>query len=776
MHVTVKRPSPAILILVLGTIVHDSLAAKSRVPAQADSDHIQLDGNVRSGNLYVPGATVIVHTSKQARVVLTTDNAGRFQARVLPSSFYEVRACKEGYLPAITREADPSKRLALLLVPILERTTTRVEVTTRGAAGQPFPNATVLLLAPDCSVRTEISDASGHIQIHNYPVPLEPWLARSAALIGHLLADVVPRSDRPVTLELRAAGEAIATADAIADPFVSLSVAEELGKSLRRREISAMIGEAIDHAHNAAAFLFVAELLKRIGDSHASTYYERALLAEPNEPAYELFYADYLRVYRGANGPLFSMAERHYLQARQKLRIKETTGGALNPHDQSIRERVDRGVIALYQSDGLPIFISSMGLGQEFPEQPLVAYSSLLAYNQAITAIDATSDIRGYTIEAGSTEFRLYRSLTSGQLRGIVRSQPELQAIARLRFRFRSLPTVDVVYSNDTIQNAAITNLFMPNRFNSVNQSGFSVALSAIKAFTIANRFDCVLGGGVSIGKGVRVGDVEFLPNAKEDVNSYLGTAALSRYVGPDKVTVSISHEHQAITPQISDFRTFSKDIWDVNATYEVLRSVGLFGSLQGANVNKSYERRGINVSLGIRSDLLTYPQQTNQDILIRRTDYNGGLDFRNISGRLSVSIRPALFTFQGSGTAIRNSSQYRTNLSVLYRLVDEEDSRGIPRKGAYHLGSTEISLPIVYDVPVTGLTAFGNYRVGVQLDSKWYRADRHYVTIFGSVKYEFQRFYSLNKNQNLFGIGISIGFKGGPFSVRPFGALAPLQ
>jgi hypothetical protein len=65
----------------------------------------------------------------------------------------------------------------------------------------------------------------------------------------------------------------------------------------------------------------VAELMERLGDYDASDYYEQTIKADPKEPCYESFYADYLRNFRGAATPLFPRAEEHYFEGRRKLKL-----------------------------------------------------------------------------------------------------------------------------------------------------------------------------------------------------------------------------------------------------------------------------------------------------------------------------------------------------------------------------------------------------------------------------------------------------------------------
>src|SRR5689334_6958769 len=105
------------------------------------------------------------------------------------------------------------------------------------------------------------------------------------------------------------------------NPFRQLDDASAL-TSIRglggiRSDIEERLQKSIE---NAGDYLLIAELMKRVGDLRADEYYQKAIAADGTEPAYELFYADYLRNFRGPGRPLFPDAEKHYRRAQKKLR------------------------------------------------------------------------------------------------------------------------------------------------------------------------------------------------------------------------------------------------------------------------------------------------------------------------------------------------------------------------------------------------------------------------------------------------------------------------
>jgi hypothetical protein len=96
----------------------------------------------------------------------------------------------------------------------------------------------------------------------------------------------------------------------------------------------------------------------------------------------------------------------------------------------------------------------------------------------------------------------------------------------------------------------------------------------------------------------------------------------------------------------------------------------------------------------------------------------------------------------------------------LLRRIVDEEKTPGLPRRRiGNHLGFLHLVFPLQHDVARTGISAYRNYKAGVELDTMWYTTARSGVTFLGTFRYDFQRFYALDKNQNLFAAGVSMGF-----------------
>ena len=78
-----------------------------------------------------------------------------------------------------------------------------------------------------------------------------------------------------------------------------------------------------DHRYNVC---ILAELMKRTGDSRAERFYQKSINLNPDEPAFELFYADYLLFVRGVRDGLVVGASKHYSRAREKIAYMQAQG------------------------------------------------------------------------------------------------------------------------------------------------------------------------------------------------------------------------------------------------------------------------------------------------------------------------------------------------------------------------------------------------------------------------------------------------------------------
>lgn len=524
------------------------------------------------------------------------------------------------------------------------------------------------------------------------------------------------------------------------DPYGCLGVASN--KSLReiRREVDTLKSFTNKTALNYCA---IAELLKRLGDFEAETFYHLAIKADETEPAYEIFLADYLRNFRGALHPLFSKAELHYFNAKRKLdRIDNKT-----EFDLRTMRRLERGLVALYQEDGLPL----AHRGSASLDKPFWFFASINKYANMLGDFDRVDEVRSLTSEQlfASSRFRLNHKLSEEDLRRIIRTKSQYETLNRFRFRYDGMPAIDVFYKYRSVDNAQITSFFQPDSFNDVKLNEYGLAVE--KSFAVGSDFDLYLRSAIK--RLDRKGIVEFLPDVHEDINQYEGNLAFSKYAGPDKVNLEYVFVYQDINEDRLNPPARNRTIQGGKLTYQIFRPVGF---LQRVYENR-FETKGVDLFTGFLHD-----SETFGTVDVIHKDFFFGTSIKGIGnkGKADITIQPTIMTSQVKGDDAQRNSQYRTNASLLYRIVDEEAKQEVDPAGKpLHLAFLHLVFPFKHDVAIDGPDDFENFRIGGELSSKFFSTGKHRKSFLLSLRYDYQRFPNLDKSQNLFSFNFSMGF-----------------
>ena len=555
------------------------------------------------------------------------------------------------------------------------------------------------------------------------------------------------------------------------DPFACQGQAEGLSVKQIRDIIKKRVAENYSDALNNC---ITADLMRRVGDNRTSQYFRKAIdEAPPNEGAYELFYADYLRNFRGPGRPLFREAEKHYFRALKTLDREKPS-----KLRDDVRSRVQRALIALYQEDGVAFAHSNAGFSDPTEEQkPVAFFSSINRFAQSTADLDRDQDdIRDYTSEAlfPASPFRNGKPLDRAALKGLVRLKTPFETFNRVRFRFGDLPSVDMFSTYRHTPNEAPNSFFAPDVFNGLVLYDYGVA--AEKPFSLGGNVDVDFGG--SFRNIHQRGLLEFSARGIEAIHEYEVKAAVSKFVGPDKVILQFNYAYQAIHAQTDDRPDRDRELTGAVLTYQLLRPHGF-----KSPYDRHFEVRSWDVFGGFLLDNEAFNDKvpTNNVTDIRR-DYFAGAALKGI-GPFDLTIQPTLFSLSSSnpGRAPASNSQYRTNVTILYRIVDEECTPGLPeenlrdenagnacrlnaikrfaqRRHALNLAFWQLAVPIRHDVALHNLNTFENYEAGIESDWKLFSVSRR-TTFLASIGYGFQRFYRLNKNENIFTIELKMGF-----------------
>jgi hypothetical protein len=576
------------------------------------------------------------------------------------------------------------------------------------------------------------------------------------------------------------------------DPYACFEHARALVRSQRSSRLSETIIELVKQNHNEPFYyLEIAELMKGSGNPRAEYYYKKALESDPREPAFDLFFADYLRNYRGPLKPLYPRAEAHYFEALEKL-ARLNAANKPSWHGETAR-RAERGLIALYQEDGIPVKVRNhLEDWIRYPERPLLFISSINQWAQSTGDFDNADDIRAFTSEMLLAEQRRVENrlaaLTEDDLRSIARTKPQYETLERLRIRYKNLPMFEISYRNRQVERGAITQFQFTDHTNDVRiQSDYGAAVE--KPFSLSAGFDFFLRG--SYNRIDRTGLIESAPAAHEIINQYQGIFAASRFVGPDKAIFQSVYLYQDINPQLDKAQITKRDrqIASTKFTYTLLRKFRSheFGAQDpdskglGRRSETLFELRGWSFFGGV-----AYDNERFGLVTLRKKDYFSGSEIKGLkSGRLDLGYQATIFTAEVRGNTLptdlpfavsdrlagsnvepgdlvrRQNTQLRHNANVLIRLKDEEREPGLPADGVgwLHPAFFHLVFPFKYDRALDRHKEFENYRLGCELSAKAFSVPFRGTSFLVTGGYSRQKFFNLGKSVNLANVSFSVGF-----------------
>ena len=558
------------------------------------------------------------------------------------------------------------------------------------------------------------------------------------------------------------------------NPFGCEGRAQEAGRKLSLKEIPAQ-ADALAQRTEAVDRCTAAELYKRLGDPKASELYEDAIKTSPNEPAYELFYGEYLRLYRGAGQrPLFPRAEEHLLKARGKLlkllqQAPRTGWPPCSPTQpiwhQCTTDRVQRSLTALYERDGIHVVERKATSADTAVQRPWLFFSPGVRLARSTDDFDQSSDVRDLTsaalfsqncLPAVSGARRNCGLLSEAQLAEMARVVTPMEADATLRIRYGAAPVVDIFGSARKTENGAINSsqgFYNPNAFSDLKLTDFGFRVE--KPFTLTGNTDADLQ--FSYDHVTREGLIEFQPHDRERIGQFQVYGSLSHYLGPDRINLSYTYVRQNINPT-PDLTERSRELMGATVDYQLFRPLPLPGRNANTGLGRHFQTRGIDLIAGFLDDRDRYTGPYPN--VITRQDYFVGVNARGF-GPVDVTFQPTRYLSRVSNDPTQSNSQYRMAGNVLYRILDEERTPGIP--GGRFLGLpvafVQVVVPFHWDVPRNGLPSFQSKAVGAELWAKFFTDRQIGVTVLGVVGYSRDWFPVLNKDFNLGRIGFSIGF-----------------
>jgi len=517
-------------------------------------------------------------------------------------------------------------------------------------------------------------------------------------------------------------------------------------------------------ADRARHHCVTAELMRRVGDARTAAFYEQAIADAPDEPGYELWYGYYLRNVRGPRHPLDEPAEQHYFQALEKLRLLEQ-GGAAQDFDRITASWTRRGLLTLYQEDGVPLLP-----GKAYPYEGQgprawgLALTSMLRLSRDTDSFGEIDDARRFTSEAAfsSSSQRLGRPLDRAELEGLVRAPPRYELYNRARLRVPAVGAIDVGYDLFRAPRSQISYFTEPNNFGDVRVDQASVGFR--RAFDLYPLFDLLVDVGYR--RIQRTGVVEWFPDQRETVHLFEAHPAFSRFLGPDKLTAGMNYVFMDIPEApggpLYD-RARARAIRAFWADYAIYRPLLLPDRASG-EVRRAWTR-GWHFYSGYSLDDEAYGIRA-----VKRRDAYGGTALRGVRG-FDFTLQGTLFTADTrysartpAGTveplvdAPQSNAQVRPTVILLYRIIDEEAIPDVPRTP---LAGLNLVVPVRHDFPVRGSAAFANTRAGVELWAKLISTGLRGTSFLLTAGYEAQWFEHLGTLVHLGRVEFRMGWAG---------------
>lgn len=388
------------------------------------------------------------------------------------------------------------------------------------------------------------------------------------------------------------------------------------------------------------------------------------------------------------------------------------------------------GLLSLY----LNLAISHNVLASE--NIPFISFTTINRYAESTTDFDEADDSRSFTAEAlfSQSQDRLNRFLTNEELAAIIRIKKQVETFNNLRFRFTYSFAIDLSYKYREIDDAQITNFRVPNKFNDVNLNEYGIAVQS--SFN-ANPYSFLVRG--TYKQVDREGAIEIFPNQKENIDHYEVNTTISRAFGDNMLTLYPTFVFQDSQLDIPNPYDKEREILGLTLTYgkqtkpdEVLRPISAIEHI----FERRFDMRGLKLFGGA-----VYDKETFGDVNVKQNDYFIGTSFA--FKPIDITIEPDIFTYQVQGDDSRDNAKYRTNV-IIYHQISE---------------AVLLSVPFRHDIAIDGPDDFENWKMGIELNYQLASKKRPNTIFFTSLRYDYQRFFKVEKDLDLASFNIKLGF-----------------
>jgi hypothetical protein len=345
------------------------------------------------------------------------------------------------------------------------------------------------------------------------------------------------------------------------------------------------------------------------------------------------------------------------------------------------------------------------------------------------------------------------QALSREQLQAIARAPLRYDGLARLRLRQHWLGVLDGHYHQVELKNSQITAFDDPTRFNDVKVK--EVGADWRRTIPLYPALDLTLEAGAAAQD--RTGLVEGDPARQERIYIYRGAPTLSRFIGPDKLTLTGAYVFFDIQDNPSgalDERPRERVLRAAAIDYAFYRPFVLPQIQAGTWQGKRVYTRGLHFFATAMTD-----DERFGTTVVRKATYGTGsvlkgwegFDFMLMGNYFSYATEVNRVTQPALG-----SSQWRSSVRILERIIDEEVTPGMPGSP---LTALQVVFPLRHDLALTGPNDYENVRGGVELWGKLLAPGLRGSTFLLNASVEAQYFYHLDKVIALAQVGVRLGW-----------------
>lgn len=519
---------------------------------------------------------------------------------------------------------------------------------------------------------------------------------------------------------------------------------------------------------SAMKYCVIARLKQRLGDSDAGEWFEKAIATDPAEPGYELFFGLYWSMARGARAPVLELAETHLYRALDKLE-ELRQAGLYRDYHQTVEDWTKKRLLVLYQQDGQPLLpwkaYEQTGAGRLAPG---AFASAQLRLSQDTRDFFYNSEMRTFTGEKlfAQSDVRADRPLTDRETWDLARAPLRGQLDTRLRLRHNFIGAVDLLYSAYQSRSGQIESFYMPTtNFVDVNVAHLGAGYERV--IPLYPLFDLRLAGNYK--RIERSGATEFLPERREQFDSFELKPSFSRFVGSDKITLDLTYVNMNITDLpggVPEQALREKIIRGGKLEYALYSPLTMPAFPFGSGEPYRAATRGWAFYVGALQDDETYGVRR-----VVRRDLYAGTRFDSparwalqLQGTYyqsrTIFVDPNQAAPQERTDTTQNFASARGTAIYQYRLLDPDRTPGI---GDSALGFApdmlNLVIPVHWEAAVEGPTDYENVRGGAELWFKFFQQGIGGTAFLLTVGYDAQYSYNLGKTMHLFNAGLRMGW-----------------